>query len=126
MDGDDHQHQHLNGSFTLRQTSSGIRFGSSRVWGNAGADAFSTSAREVYEDDDEEALKWAALEKLPTRVRATRGIYAAGGEGGDVREVEIRNLGIVERRKLVDRLVKNTGEEDNERFLFKFKDRLHR
>ncbi|EPS69296.1 hypothetical protein M569_05469, partial [Genlisea aurea] len=74
-------------------------------------------------DDDEEALKWAALEKLPTIARVRRGLYAE--DEGNIREIDLKDLGPVERRKIIERLVK-TAEEDNEKFLFKLKDRLQR
>lgn len=83
-------------------------------------DAFSRSS---MEDDDEEALKWAALEKLPTNLRIRRGILTEGE--GKTREVDIKNLGLVERRTLVERLLK-IAEEGNEKFLLKLKERIQR
>ncbi|XP_051137797.1 pleiotropic drug resistance protein 1-like [Andrographis paniculata] len=96
------------------------RFSSSNVWRNTGMEVFSRSS---MEDNDEEALKWAALEKLPTNLRITRGILT--GEEGKPREVDIRSLGLVERRNLVERLMK-IAEEGNERFLLKLKERIQR
>ncbi|KAK1265494.1 Pleiotropic drug resistance protein TUR2 [Acorus gramineus] len=88
----------------------------------------STSATEVFsrsvrEEDDEEALKWAALEKLPTYDRIRKGILT--GEAGDLKEIDIGSLGYEERKNLVERLVR-VAEEDNERFLRKLKDRMDR
>ena len=75
------------------------------------------------EEDDEEALKWAAIEKLPTNLRLERGILTE--EKGQPREIDIKNLGLVEKRNLLERLVK-IAEEDNEKFLLKLKDRIDR
>lgn len=74
-------------------------------------------------ENDEEALKWAALERLPTALRIRRGLLTE--TEGQTREVDIRNLGLLERRSLIERLVKN-AERDNEKFLLKLKERIDR
>lgn len=85
-------------------------------------DVFSiASSSRAEAEDDEEALKWAAIEKLPTYDRMRKGILTAGG----VEEVDIGGLGLQERRNLIERLVR-TAEEDNERFLLKLRDRMER
>lgn len=81
---------------------------------------FSMSARE---EDDEEDLKWAAIEKLPTYLRLRRGILTE--DEGQSREIEIEKLGFIERRNLLERLVR-IAEDDNERFLLKLKERIDR
>ena len=87
------------------------------------SDAFGRSARE---EDDEEALRWAAIEKLPTYDRMRKGIIlTAGTGGGGVEEVDIQGLGMRERKNLIERLIR-TAEEDNERFLLKLRDRMER
>ncbi|RWW87996.1 hypothetical protein BHE74_00003150 [Ensete ventricosum] len=83
---------------------------------------FSRSSRD---EDDEEALKWAALEKLPTYDRVRRGILALTEDGRQLQEVDIQRLGLQERKTLMERLVR-VAEEDNERFLLKLKDRIDR
>lgn len=83
-------------------------------------EVFSRSSVEV---DDEEALKWAALERLPTNLRIRRGILT--GDEGKYREIDIKNLGLVERRNLVERLLE-IAEEGNEKFLLKLKERIQR
>ncbi|CAN4076593.1 unnamed protein product [Withania somnifera] len=100
---------------------SSARLSSSNVWRNSAMDVFSRSSREDY--DDEEALKWASLEKLPTYLRIRRGILTE--EEGQSREVDITKLDLVERRNLLERLVK-IADEDNEKFLFKLKKRIDR
>ncbi|RWW31583.1 hypothetical protein BHE74_00018806 [Ensete ventricosum] len=87
-------------------------------WRASSADVFGRSGRE---EDDEEALKWAALEKLPTYDRMRKGIMT--GEAGDKQEVDIQDLGMQDRKKLLERLVR-TAEEDNERFLLKLRNRM--
>ncbi|KAL0393951.1 UNVERIFIED_CONTAM: Pleiotropic drug resistance protein 1 [Sesamum latifolium] len=109
-------------SSSLRATSkrsSSFRANSSNIWRNTGIEVFSRSSRE---EDDEEALKWAALEKLPTFDRLRKGLLF-GSKGAN--EVEVQNLGYEDKRNLVERLV-NTVEEDNEKFLLKLRNRIDR
>lgn len=84
---------------------------------------FSASSREGL--DDEEALKWAALEKLPTYDRVRRGILALQEGSRRLQEVDVQNLGFHERKALLERLV-HVADEDNERFLMKLRDRMNR
>ncbi|XP_038714134.1 pleiotropic drug resistance protein 1-like isoform X2 [Tripterygium wilfordii] len=83
------------------------------------AEIFSISSRE---DDDEAALKWAALEKLPTFARMRKGLLTTSH---GVNEVDTHNLGVQERMGLIGRLVGVT-EEDNKKFLLNLKDRFDR
>ncbi|RVW77075.1 Pleiotropic drug resistance protein 1 [Vitis vinifera] len=103
-----------------RRASGSFRKNSSSIWRNSGAEVFSRSSRD---EDDEEALKWAALEKLPTYNRLRKGLLI--GSEGEASEVDIHNLGPQERKNLVERLVK-IAEEDNEKFLLKLKNRMDR
>ncbi|KAG8087193.1 hypothetical protein GUJ93_ZPchr0010g8360 [Zizania palustris] len=93
-------------------------------------DVFSlASSSRAEAEDDEEALKWAALEKLPTHARVRKGIVLAAAEGdagsgvGEV--VDIAGLGFQERKRLLERLVR-VAEEDHERFLLKLRQRIDR
>ncbi|KAG4137149.1 hypothetical protein ERO13_D07G054100v2 [Gossypium hirsutum] len=104
-------------STSLRRS---IRSGSSSIWRNNGIEVFSRSSRD---EDDEEALKWAALEKLPTVARLRKGILASS-EGG-ANEIDVFDIGWQERKALLERLVK-VAEEDNEKFLLKLKNRIQR
>lgn len=102
---------------------SSSRLSSSNVWRNSAMESvFSTSSR-GDDDDDEESLKWAAIEKLPTYLRVRRGILTEGH--GQAREIDIKNLGLLERRNVLERLVK-IAEKDNEKFLMKLKSRIDR
>ncbi|CAK7336270.1 unnamed protein product [Dovyalis caffra] len=111
-------------SSDIYRASSSLRgsFGvGSSAWRNTTVEAFSRSSRE---EDDEEALKWAALEKLPTYDRLRKGILTSASKGV-TSEVDIENLGVQERKQLLERLV-NVAEEDNEKFLWKLKNRIER
>ncbi|KHN07106.1 Pleiotropic drug resistance protein 1 [Glycine soja] len=96
------------------------RIGSSGVWRSGSIDVFSGSSRR---DDDEQELKWAAIEKLPTYLRMTRGILTE--TEGQPTEIDINKLCPLQRKNLVERLVK-IAEQDNEKFLFKLRDRIDR
>lgn len=82
-------------------------------------------------DDDEENLKWAALEKLPTYDRVRRAIIRHvvddDGEGRKFvsNEVDISKLGLHDRKALLERIFR-VVEEDNERFLNRLRDRIDR
>lgn len=99
---------------------SSLRRNSSSIWRNSTAEAFSRSSKV---EDDEEALRWAALEKLPTFNRLKKGLLT--GEGGLAREIDVKRLGLEERKSLLDRLV-GIAEEDNEKFLLTLRDRIDR
>lgn len=76
--------------------------------------------------DDEENLRWAALEKLPTYDRMRRGIIRrAMEEQGKLTadEVDIANLDPREGRELMERMFKAV-EDDNERLLRRFRGRF--
>ncbi|KAK9078287.1 hypothetical protein SSX86_002344 [Deinandra increscens subsp. villosa] len=112
------------GKITSLRASSGkitsLRVASSSIWRSSGMDAFSKSSRE---ENDEEALKWAAIEKLPTFDRLKKGLLF--GSTGPSNEINVKNLGMEERKKLLDRLVK-APEEDNEKFLLRLRKRIDR
>jgi ribosomal protein S15P/S13E len=109
-----------------------MRRGDSGSLWRRGDDVFSRSSSE---EDDEEALRWAALERLPTNDRVRRAIVPLGlgdsdadaqhgGKGGLV-DVDVLSLGPRERRALLERVVR-VADEDNERFLLKLKERIDR
>ncbi|KAI8024530.1 ABC transporter G family member 32 [Camellia lanceoleosa] len=77
----------------------------------------SASFRE--DDDDEEALRWAALERLPTYSRVRKGIFT--NIVGDSKEIDVKKLQVDERKVVLDRLV-NSVEDDSEKFF----DRMRR
>ena len=109
----------LRKSNSIRPSSS-LRAGSSSVWRNSAIEVFSKSSRE---EDDEEALRWAALEKLPTYNRLRKGLLAASR--GPANEIDVTDIGFQERQKLLERLIR-VAEEDNGKFLLKLKERIDR
>nr|POF16092.1 pleiotropic drug resistance protein 1 [Quercus suber] len=68
-------------------------------WRSGGVDAYS---RSFHDEEDEEALKWAALEKLPTFNRLKKGLLTT--EEGQASEVDIHNLRHHEKKRLLDRV----------------------
>lgn len=92
--------------------------------------AGSTSRGASRAEEDEEALIWAALEKLPTYDRLRRTVLKSLEEtpnpGNTMvvhREVDVRKLGLNERLEFIDRFFK-VAEEDNEKFLVKLRNRI--
>lgn len=82
------------------------------------------STRSREKEDEEETLLWAALERLPTYDRLRKGIVVNTSDGVG-RQVELQELGLQERKELVDRLV-NAKETDNKTFLMNLKNRIER
>lgn len=93
------------------------------------------SRRMSRAEEDEEALRWAALEKLPTYDRLRTSIImsyleTSNNNTSSVRnkeevhkEVDVRKLDMNDRQQFIDRLFK-VAEEDNEKFLRKFRNRI--
>ncbi|XAR67679.1 Xenobiotic-transporting ATPase [Bertholletia excelsa] len=86
--------------------------------------------RSIRAEEDEEALTWAALEKLPTYARLRTSILKSFMEVGEndrdsnvVKQVDVRKLEVADRQELIDRLFR-VAEEDNEKFLKKFRNRI--
>lgn len=100
---------------------SSLRAQSSRIWRSSGIEVFTRDS--AREENDEEALRWAALEKLPTFNRLKKGLWT--GSHGEACEIDIDELGFQDRKNLIERLIK-VAEEDNEKFLLKLKARLDR
>ncbi|KAH9674753.1 ABC transporter G family member 34 [Citrus sinensis] len=93
------------------------------VW-KSSSNAFSRSQRD---DDDEEELRWAAIERLPTYDRLRRGMLSQLGDDGKVvrREVNVKKLGMQDRKQLRESILKLV-EEDNDKFLRKLRERIDR
>ncbi|KAG2268363.1 hypothetical protein Bca52824_062918 [Brassica carinata] len=95
-------------------------------------DIFSPSARRTKStNEDEEALKWAAIEKLPTYSRLRTSLMPALGEddiyGNQIlnKEVDVTKLDGEERARFID-VVFKVAEQDNERILTKLRNRIDR
>ncbi|XP_061374184.1 pleiotropic drug resistance protein 2-like isoform X3 [Gastrolobium bilobum] len=93
------------------------------LWSGHGDDVFERSNRE----DDEEHLKWAAIQRLPTFERLRKTIVKQVLESGrfNYEEIDISKLGMLEKKKLLDGVLR-TVEEDNEKFLTKMRERIDR
>lgn len=106
------------------------------VFGGGGGGSGSQVRRAPsHAEEDEEALKWAALEKLPTYARLRTSIMksfmdSTGGHENITsnnkvvhKEVDVRKLDVNDRQQFIDRLFR-VAEEDNEKFLQKFRNRI--
>jgi hypothetical protein len=105
----------------LMEGGGSFRISSSSIWRNS--DAVEIFSNSFHHEDDEEALKWAAIQKLPTFERLRKGLLTS--LHGEAIEIDIEKLGLQERKDLLERLVR-LPEEDNEKFLLKLKDRMDR
>ncbi|KAI4334273.1 hypothetical protein L6164_018983 [Bauhinia variegata] len=88
-------------------------------------DVFRRSSQRV--EDDEEELKWAAIDRLPTYNRMRKGILKkVTGSGRVVHdEVNVAMLGPQDKQLLMDSIFK-VIEQDNERFLRRLRSRIDR
>ncbi|XP_024970012.1 ABC transporter G family member 35-like [Cynara cardunculus var. scolymus] len=96
---------------------------------SAGGGASHDGRSSRHSMEDEEALRWAALEKLPTynRLRTTifKSYIPADQQemANDKMLLDVRELDPHARQSFIDKIFK-VAEEDNERFLRKFRDRV--
>ncbi|KAL3825129.1 hypothetical protein ACJIZ3_021158 [Penstemon smallii] len=92
------------------------------MWNSAeNLSARSESFRE--DGDDEEALRWAALERLPTYRRVRRGIFR--DMVGESKEIDVHKLQAQQQRIVLERLI-NSVEDDWEKFFFRLRRRFER
>ncbi|KAK0591662.1 hypothetical protein LWI29_030061 [Acer saccharum] len=92
------------------------------AWNNP-SDAFQKSEREA----DEEELKWAAIERLPTYNRLNRVMLRRVMENGRVgfEEVDVNDLDMQNKKNLMESILK-VVEDDNENFLLRLRERTDR
>ena len=90
-------------------------------------DDLSRSASSRLVADDEEELKWAAIERLPTYDRLRRGMLKQVMSNGRIvhNEVDVTQLGSQDKKLLMENIFK-VVEDDNERFLRRLRDRTDR
>ncbi|KAG8045866.1 hypothetical protein GUJ93_ZPchr0008g13536 [Zizania palustris] len=87
------------------------------MWAAEAAFARSGSWRE--EEDEQEALRWAALQRLPTVARARRGLFRLPAPGDQLQgddalcEVDVAGLSPGDRTALVDRLLADSGDAEH-------------
>ncbi|KAM0032055.1 putative P-loop containing nucleoside triphosphate hydrolase, ABC-transporter [Helianthus debilis subsp. tardiflorus] len=82
---------------------------------------------------DEEALRWAALEKLPTYNRVRTTIFKNFNISADLKDrtpserllLDVRELDAKAHQEFIDKIFKD-AEEDNGKFLTKFRERVDR
>jgi hypothetical protein len=80
-----------------------------------------SNARREDAMDDEEALKWAAVERLPTYDRVRTSIFHKAS--GSVRQVDVRDLSPLETSELLNKLMQESQDE-NDLLLLKMRRRL--
>lgn len=71
--------------------------------------------------DDEEALQWAALERLPTYNRVRKGVFK--NIVGDLIEIDVHKLELEERKVVLNRLVQSV-DDDWDRFFLRIRQRF--
>ncbi|KAL5715827.1 hypothetical protein ACHQM5_017595 [Ranunculus cassubicifolius] len=104
---------------------SSLRSASERIF-NSSENIFSTTASNRRSKDDEEDLKWAALEKLPTYDRLNVSLLRLDqSKSGKHDQVDVRKIGLETRQQLLDRLV-HIVDHDNEIFVTKLRERIDR
>ncbi|XP_073127803.1 pleiotropic drug resistance protein 2-like isoform X2 [Henckelia pumila] len=89
----------------------------------SGNDVFQKSGRQ----DDEEELRWAAIERLPTYDRVRKGILKQVLDNGRIvhEEVDFAHLSMQDKKQIMDGMVK-AFEDDNERLLLRLRERIDR
>ncbi|CAK7343396.1 unnamed protein product, partial [Dovyalis caffra] len=126
----------LAGDDLARSMSSGRRSFSYRSWASASireawtapTDVFSqNSGRREQQLNDEEELRWAAIERLPTYDRMRKGMLRQVLDNGRTvqSEVDVTRLGMQDKQQLMENILK-VVEDDNEKFLRKLRDRTDR
>ncbi|KAJ0030927.1 hypothetical protein Pint_13101 [Pistacia integerrima] len=90
------------------------------MW-NSAENVFARTSSFREDGEDEEALRWAALERLPTYSRVRRCIFkdVVGGS----KEVDVSELEVQEQKLVLQRLV-NSVEDDPERFFDRMRKRF--
>ncbi|KAK2418393.1 pleiotropic drug resistance protein [Trifolium repens] len=87
---------------------------------------FNTRDGDIQEENEEELI-WAAIERLPTFDRIRKGLLNQMLDNGKIVHcpIDFTNLGLEDRRLLLESMLKCV-EEDNERFLRGLRDRVNR
>ncbi|GFY80939.1 hypothetical protein Acr_01g0007480 [Actinidia rufa] len=91
------------------------------MWNSAENLSARSSSFRSDDGGDEEALRWAALERLPTYKRVRKGIFR--NIVGDLKEINVEKLLVEERKVVLDRLVSSV-EDDSERFFDRMRHRF--
>ena len=110
------------------------RTGSNRIsWSDVPAqslrDIMSTGHTDIFSsqrvEEEEEELRWAAIERLPTYDRLRKGVLRIATEDGKIVENDI-NLTKMDRqdKKILLENIFKVVDEDNEVFLRRLRDRI--
>ncbi|XP_074353091.1 pleiotropic drug resistance protein 2-like isoform X2 [Apium graveolens] len=93
------------------------------VFDSPGGDLFKQNGRE----EDEEDLKWAAIERLPTYNRLRHGMIKQVLEDGNVvhKTMDVSTLGVQDKKNFIESILK-VVEEDNQRLLLRVRNRTDR
>jgi len=118
--------QSLNLSRSVRASSTRFSDSLSRSAGYGyfgGSNPLEAQSMGSTRDDDENALKWAALEKLPTFNRLRTSIFEK--DTGSIRHMDVKDLSTTDFNHLLQKLARPTDAED-EQLLAKVRKRLDR
>nr|XP_043623411.1 ABC transporter G family member 32 [Erigeron canadensis] len=92
------------------------------MWVNSAENLSARSSSFRENGDDEEALRWAAIERLPTYNRVRKGIFT--NIVGDTKEVvDVNKLEVEELKVVLDRLL-NSADDDWKRFFGRIRQRF--
>jgi hypothetical protein len=111
-------------SRSLRELSGSLRANWELLGGQDNPLARSSVSRREDAQDDEEALKWAALESLPTYDRLRTSVFFNSATGNKD-PVDVRLLTAADRRQLLDSLLESS-EDENQQILVKMRNRLQK
>ncbi len=111
-------------SRSLKEFSGSLRANWELLGGQDNPLARSSVSRREDAQDDEEALKWAALESLPTYDRLRTSVFFNSATGNKD-PVDVRLLTATDRRQLLDSLLKSS-EDENQQILVKMRNRLQK
>lgn len=109
-----------------------VRSGSSMNWRATSMKEMWNDQRDVFkrsgrQQEEEEELMWAAIERLPTFDRLRKGMLSQVMSNGRIEhgEVDVTKLEADDKNKLMDSILK-VVEDDNEKFLRRIRDRIDR
>ena len=92
--------------------------------GFGGSNPFESAARDSSAENDEEELKWAALEKLPTFNRMRTSVLTSK-DTGSVRHVPVHDLSSQDFNHLLEKF-HHAPDDENQQLLAKVRKRLDR
>jgi hypothetical protein len=76
-------------------------------------------------EDDDEAMKWAAIERLPTSTRLRTAIFQTA-LGSRAQVLDVTKLTLLQGEQFIDKLLREDPDDDNEHFLQRLRNRIDR